>query len=392
MLDVPQGGGALSQGEGRPNCRRTVKHGGNCGASPRRPPAAGRQSGLALEGAVERGLRFVADVGGDAGDAVVAAAQPIGGELKAPARHVVDRRPAEQRLEAFRKHRARGAGFTREVVGGPFARRLGVHQRQRAADDRVVERREPSLAAARQPADVPAQHLDEQQLHHPAEHHLRAGRRRVDQGNDLPHGRGHQRADLPVAGLLDQHMRQRPEYRREEEFGQFEIAADEPRFLAAAAIVDRQHPFDRRRPDNVRRERKLRGLVAPEPVFGREREQEDIAGGQLALRAAGVFERAASGRDQVEDADVAQPGEGSTFVPARRADDAERGGERAAEEHRAGQPHGPQHLRQHIGHARGGAIRRSGKGRRCFGHCPGRGFGRNVRVPCGRTWAERGIV
>jgi len=48
-------------------------------------PAPRRHAGNSLEGAVEGGFRLVADIGRDAGDAVLAAAQAIGGALEAPA-------------------------------------------------------------------------------------------------------------------------------------------------------------------------------------------------------------------------------------------------------------------------------------------------------------------
>src|SRR5262249_44104907 len=52
-------------------------------------PAARRQAGHPLEGAGEGGLGLIADVGGDAGDAVTAVAQALAGELDAPAGQVV---------------------------------------------------------------------------------------------------------------------------------------------------------------------------------------------------------------------------------------------------------------------------------------------------------------
>ena len=110
---------------------------------------------------------------------------------------------------------------------------------KRAADDRIVDRGEPALAAGRQAGDVAAQDLDEQHFHQPAKHELRARRCRVDQRDDLAHGRGDQLADPALAGLLDQHLRQGAEHRREQEFRRFEIAADEARLLAAAAVVER---------------------------------------------------------------------------------------------------------------------------------------------------------
>src|SRR5579885_4757 len=56
------------------------------------PPASRRHSGHALERTIERRLGFVADVGSDRGETIVAVANSLRGKLHSPACHIFDRR------------------------------------------------------------------------------------------------------------------------------------------------------------------------------------------------------------------------------------------------------------------------------------------------------------
>jgi hypothetical protein len=133
-------------------------------------PSPGRYSGHPLEGARESGFRFVADIGGDARDIVAAITQPIRRQLDAPARDVVDRRPAEQRIEAFGQHRARGAG--RAPSSAVHLRADGVPSASARHDPDAANH--PVVSG--QAADVAPQHLDNNRSI-AAEYHLRAGYR-----------------------------------------------------------------------------------------------------------------------------------------------------------------------------------------------------------------------
>src|SRR5262245_62807206 len=88
------------------------------------PPAPWREPGHALEGAGEGRLGLIADVGGNPRDRVPAVAQPVGGELDAPAGQVVDGRAAQKLVEALAQHRARGARGASELVCRPSPRRI----------------------------------------------------------------------------------------------------------------------------------------------------------------------------------------------------------------------------------------------------------------------------
>ena len=70
-------------------------------------PAAWRAARHALEGAAKRGLRFVAHAACDGRETVAAVANPIGGELHAPAGDIFDRRLAHDRVEPLGKNGAR---------------------------------------------------------------------------------------------------------------------------------------------------------------------------------------------------------------------------------------------------------------------------------------------
>ena len=134
------------------------------------------------------------------------------------------------------------------------------------------------LALGREPRRVAAQHLDEQQFHQAAEHQLGARRGGVGEREDLPHRGGDERADLVVAGAVDQQGRQRAKHRREQELRRFEEAAHHAGLLAAAAVVDGPHPLDRAGTHEVRAERHLHEFAVPELVRIGERQQQDVAG------------------------------------------------------------------------------------------------------------------
>src|SRR5215470_11108018 len=92
------------------------------------PPSPRRHTGHALECAAEDRFGLVADIACDAGDTVLSAAQPVGRELDAPARHIFNGWLAEERIETLGQHGAGGAGLTCEVLRRRAPRRGGVHE------------------------------------------------------------------------------------------------------------------------------------------------------------------------------------------------------------------------------------------------------------------------
>ena len=165
---------------------------------------------------------------------------------------------------------------------------------------------------------------------------LRARRCRIDQRDDLAHGRGDQFADLVRRRCCSTSTsRQGAEHRREQEFRGFEIAADEARLVAAAAVVDgpaclRSGPAGRcraRTPSPRRRRSRTCGR--------RQTASAECRPAPISRRSpAGVSNVQRPCADQMEDADVVQPRQRRALVEALRAIRSERRGERAVEEHR----------------------------------------------------------
>jgi hypothetical protein len=94
--------------------------------------------------------------------------------------------------------------------------------------------------------------------------------------------------------------------------------------------------------------------------------EKDVARPEFAALAGLCLEGAVTARHHVKDADVMQTRQRRALVETLRTDDPKRRAEQAIEENRAGQPHGAQHLRQHVRGRR--AARRPGKRRRRFDH------------------------
>src|SRR4051812_27632447 len=99
---------------------------------------------MALEHLGERVLRRVADALRDLRRAQALTAHQIGRRVHAPAGHVARGRLAHELAEALEEARAREAHARAQLRGGPRAARLLVYERERAADDRILHRREPA--------------------------------------------------------------------------------------------------------------------------------------------------------------------------------------------------------------------------------------------------------
>ncbi|MGB8397322.1 MAG: hypothetical protein WCE35_00795 [Bradyrhizobium sp.] len=297
----------------------------------------------------------------------MAGSNPVGRELHAPAGDVFDRSLAQDGVESFGEHGARRAGLARQILHRPAAAGVAMHGLHRPADDRVVERREPSFRAGGQLRGVATQHLDEQHFHQPAEDQFGAGRGGFRHRHDLPHGGGDQRADLIVVGAVDQQRRQGAEHGGQQKLGRFQKPADHPGFRTAAAVVDVPHSRDRAGTHDIVRIGHCRCLAVPELMLVGKRHQQDIAGRDMPALAGRQFDAALAGRNQVENADMAQPRHRRALVEPPGADDAERGREARIQKHRPGQAHRAQHFREHIPPGVI-AFQRSGKGRRRLDH------------------------
>src|SRR6185312_3342702 len=144
----------------------------------------------------------------------------------------------------------------------------------------------------------------------------------------------------------------------------FEKAADHPRLVAAAAMIDGPHPVEGPALHEIRREQHLGRLAAPEFMRAREGQQDEVAGDQRAALAAGRLDGAAAADDQMKDADMPEMRHRHAGVVALGRQDAEGCREAGIEEHRAGEAHRTQHVRQEVG-----GSRSIGNGKRRPGHC-----------------------
>ena len=144
------------------------------------PPPRRCRPHAALEAALERGRRIVADRLGDHRDAVATFAQSPRGEQDAPAAQVLHRRLADGLLEALGEARARCRQVARELVHGPRSLRCTVQQRQRTPDQRIAQSGQPAGLHFGQRLHVAPQRFDEHQFGHAQTQAFRAGPRRKD--------------------------------------------------------------------------------------------------------------------------------------------------------------------------------------------------------------------
>lgn len=113
------------------------------------PVPAGCAARHAAEGGTERGLGSIADREGDAGYTFIGSPQPVGGQVHAPARQIVQRRSADGIAETLGEGRARHAGLIRKRSERPTAAGLRVHGAERPGKARVGQRAEPAGRLAR---------------------------------------------------------------------------------------------------------------------------------------------------------------------------------------------------------------------------------------------------
>lgn len=78
---------------------------------------------LAFERSIERGFRFVADIGRDLRHAVARGGECAGAHLESPSRQICHGRLPQDVPEAFGEHCPRQAGLTRQLGNCP---RVGV--------------------------------------------------------------------------------------------------------------------------------------------------------------------------------------------------------------------------------------------------------------------------
>ena len=137
---------------------------------------------MAGERAGERVLGAVADGGGDRADRLVGVAQPLGGEVHAPARQVVRRRLADQVGEAAGQRRPRHADLAgqrrdRPGLAGPL-----VDARASRRRPRVAQREQPPVGRLVLHAQPRAHHVDQHHVDQPAHRGPRAGRAAAELG------------------------------------------------------------------------------------------------------------------------------------------------------------------------------------------------------------------
>src|SRR5499427_2615502 len=109
---------------------------------------------VALERAVERCLAFIADLGGNLGDASAARCESTRAEPEAPAGEIGDGGLAEVVAEPFREHGARDADRLRQLRNVPGMRGTLVKEAQHLPDRRIAHTGEPADLCRRQAADV----------------------------------------------------------------------------------------------------------------------------------------------------------------------------------------------------------------------------------------------
>src|SRR5690606_9814751 len=186
------------------------------------------------EGAIERGLRAIAHVRGDARQGPTLAQLP-GGELQPPVTQVAHGRLFEQTGEAFGERRARQADRAGQRLAGPGAGRVAVQQGQGAADLRVAQTGQPAGLGRRQRIQMVTHRLDEQQLRQPGQHGGRAGSLAGGLAQGAP-----ERQVEPAAP----HDLQRQQRRQQAQQGIFRYltadeTADQPRSLPTPAVTQR---------------------------------------------------------------------------------------------------------------------------------------------------------
>src|SRR6266498_188009 len=129
---------------------------GSPAGAPLTPIARGREIELALERAVEGGLRFVASVQGNLKHGIVGRLEQAGPELHATARDIGEWSLAKQPGEPFPKDGAGHAGSLSQRRDRPGVRRLVVDRAERAAYRRIARGGEPSGPLPRQFGHVTA--------------------------------------------------------------------------------------------------------------------------------------------------------------------------------------------------------------------------------------------
>jgi hypothetical protein len=158
-------------------------------------------------------------------------------EREPPADEVLHRRLAHERCEALGERGARHRDLVRQLVHGPGAGGIAMHQRERATHAAVAHPGEPTAPLGRQRCHVAAKRLDERELGELGKHRLCTGPR-IDR---LAHGSAQQVAQQPRrrSARNPQHRRKRVEQRAAHARAASEVAADEARGRASATVAQR---------------------------------------------------------------------------------------------------------------------------------------------------------
>jgi hypothetical protein len=315
-------------------------------------PHGRRNTDEFLERAAERGFGFVTDMPCGFGDVHVARREPFRGNLHPPLGQVLHRRLSDEMGESFGECRSRQPRLFRQLLERPSVRRTVVQESERAAHVRISQSHQPARLIGRQSFEVSSNDFDEHQLAQPCEHGFPAVslvQRFGDCGmNKVAKplcGRIPRRSDMNESWQRGQQRVERPHIAPEKAADEVDLG----RTGTAVAHDNRELMIGVRR---IFRDSRLRAhsRLARDDVAIAVWEDDDIARNQMHWRLVGQSGPARSVRDDVirhqmldarHHASCNEAAFGRLGNPRRCS--------LHVEEHRAGQPDGPQDIRKGVG-------------------------------------------
>ncbi len=317
------------------------------------PPGRRRDSIFALERAVERGLAVEADRISDVGGVLLAVAQHVRRHAHPPARAIAHRRLAEQLAEPLSEHGARDSRLAGQALDVEILGVALVDDRQRLRHRRVGKSAQPAARSRREPTDIFADRLGDEQLGEPGDD---LGRRRLL--GDEAH-RAVEPLRLAARDIEREERGQGIEQGVRAAFGGAEEAAPDLGLRPVGPVQHMVHAV-RRDPADFADVGRREAAAAGQEVRVVARKDGDSAGAQGDGRLAVDLDDRPAGTDvMVADQGLGRRKEGRAMVGRELGQHAEIAGQISVDHDSAGQAKRAQDLVENV-HRSPGGMRRSG--------------------------------